>query len=76
MTVIRRLFKIHDSRLHDERNNYLQIKYLRIQLITDYVINISWITVENAFGMLNHCFQIFKKLIPFAPNKVDSFVMT
>ena len=45
-------------------------------MITDYLINIIWITVENAFGMLSSRFQIFKKLIPFAPDKVDLFVMT
>ena len=46
------------------------------ELITDYLINIIWITVENAFGMLSAGFQIFKKLIPFAPYKVDLFEMT
>ena len=45
-------------------------------MITDYLINIIWITVENAFGMLSSRFQIFKKLIPFAHDKVDLFVIT
>ena len=32
--------------------------------------------IENAFGMLASRFQIFKKPMPFLPNKVDLFVMT
>ena len=79
MTVIRRLFKIHDSRLHDELNNYL--------LISSYIISTNTIDYRlfdkyyldycrNAFGMSSSRFQIFKKLIPFSPDKVDLFVMT
>ena len=48
----------------------------RKQRVYNYRQSRAWITVENAFGMLSSRFQIFKKLIPFAPDKVDLFVMT
>ena len=45
-------------------------------MITDYLINIIWITVENVFVMQVLDFKYLKKPITFAPDKVDLFVMT
>ena len=55
----------------------LPIRNLSIpQRIYNYRQSRARITVENAFGMLASRFQIFKKPMPFLPEKVDLFVLT
>ena len=71
MTIIRRLFKIHDSRLHDERNK-ISTNTIEYRLFAKYYLDYCRKYIWNA----RFSFKIFKKLIPFAPDKVDLFVMT